>query len=289
MKVRIDKMLIIKDLSTIMLGTFIMALGINAFFLPNQLVTGGVTGAAIIVENLTTMFFGRGIPIWATNLIFNIPLFLLGGKFNGKYSLFKSIFSTVFLSASLYVCEFLPVVDTDFVLASIYGGVLCGLGLGFVFRRNATTGGTDLAATIIHKFARQFSVSQILFMLDSVIIAVGFFIFGAERAMYAVIAVYITSKVIDVILEGMHYSKAAFIISDSAEDILAKILSELERGATKILGEGAYSKSPKNVVLCVVSKKEILELKRVVSEIDKNAFVIVADVREVLGEGFQNL
>ena len=276
----------IYDYIKIILGTTLLAIAINSFFEPLNLVTGGVTGLAIIIKNLTENVIGGGIPLWVTNIVVNIPLFIIAITLKGKNFGGRSLFATIFLSFALFYTQFLPHVSSDIILASVYGGVIAGSGLGLVLSAFSTTGGTDLAATIIHHYIKHISVAQIMLFLDAIIIVCGAFVFGGVQAMYAIISIFITSKVIDGILEGVHFSKATFIISHKSEEISSKILTELDRGVTGIHGEGMYCEVDRKILLCVVSKKEIVKLKELVREIDKSAFIIVADVREVLGEGF---
>ncbi len=277
---------IIRDYIWIILGTTIVAAAINMFFEKQQLVTGGVTGLAIVIKHVTESIFGGGIPLWLTNISLNVPLFIIGVKVHGKGFGTKTLFATFYLSFALYYTKFLPIPTTDLLLSSIFGGVVGGVGLGMVFSTFATTGGTDLLASILQVYSRHISVARILLLIDSLIILSGLFVFGIERAMYAIIVVYITVKVIDNILEGITFSKAAFIISNCAEQIADEIMLRLDRGVTGLKGRGMYTKFDKEVLFCVVSQKQIVQVKEIVKEIDSSAFVIVADVREVFGEGF---
>lgn len=274
------------DYLMIIVGTTLLALSINMFFDPLGLVTGGVTGLAIIIKALTSHLNGEGIPIYITNLVINIPLFLLALIIKGKNFGARSLFATFYLSFALYYTKGFEFVTQDLFLGSVFGGAISGIGLGLVFLAFSTTGGTDLAASIIQHFIKHFSIAQIMLFLDSMIILFGVFTFGAEKAMYAIITVFISVKFIDGILEGFHFSKATFIISERTEQIAEKIMNTLERGVTGLTGRGKYTNASKEVLLCVVSKREIVKLKEIVRDIDVNAFVIVADVREVVGEGF---
>lgn len=282
---------IIKDYLTIIVGTTILAISLNLFFDRMHMVTGGVTGIAIIIKDLTATATSEGIPLSVTNLVINIPLFLVALAVKGRSFGMKTLFSTFYLSIALWYTKFLPhlppEITSNLLLGSIYGAILGGVGLGLVFMAFATTGGTDLAATIIqHKF-RHYTIAQLMFVLDALIIVGGFFSFGIEKAMYAVISVYIMAKIIDNILEGVHFSKAAFIISDHNQQIADQLLVQLDRGVTGLEGKGMFTNTEKQVLFCCVSKKQIVQLKQIVSSIDEKAFVIVADVREVLGEGFK--
>jgi uncharacterized membrane-anchored protein YitT (DUF2179 family) len=274
------------DYLLIIVGTTLLALSINMFFDPLELVTGGVTGLAIVIKEISHNLVEGGIPIYLTNLVVNIPLFLLAIFIKGKDFGARSFFATVYLSFALYYTSVFPVATTDLVLGSVFGGVIGGIGLGMVFLAFSTTGGTDLAASIVQQFLKHFTVAQIMFTLDSAIILFGVFVFGAEKAMYAIISVFISVKFIDGILEGFHFSKAAFIISYKTDLIAEKIMKTLDRGVTGLDGHGKFTNESKEVLLCVVSKREIVKLKEIVRDIDVNAFVIVADVREVVGEGF---
>lgn len=276
----------IVDYILIIFGTTLLAFAINVFFEPLEMITGGITGIAIIVKQKTQDLVVGGIPLWLTNLVINIPLFITALIIKGKDFGVRTLFATIYLSFALFYTQWLPEVTSDFMLGSVFGGVIAGVGLGMVFSAFATTGGSDLGATIIQHFHKHISVANILLALDGLVICLGFFVFGAEKSMYAIVSVYITAKVIDAILEGLKFAKAAFIISNKEEIIAKTLLSRLDRGITGLHGQGMYTKASREVLLCVVSKKEIVTLKEIVKECDHNAFVIVADVREVLGEGF---
>lgn len=277
------------EMILITIGTFLLSVSITVFYAPNNLVTGGFTGLAIIIADIALKYFNLTVPIWLTNTLLNIPLFLLSIKTSGKKFLFKTFFATILLSFMLFFTGFLPKIDVDLFLASVFGGVLGGTGLGLVFLGLATTGGTDLVAFLINKFIKHISVSKLILYLDSAIVLIGLFIFGPINAMYAIIAIYINSKCIEGILEGLNFAKAVFIISDHCELISKKIMETTERGVTGLNGMGMYSGNDKTVLLTVVSVKEIIKVKEETNKIDKNAFIIVADVREVLGEGFQSI
>lgn len=274
------------DYLLIIVGTTLLALAINSFFDPLELVTGGVTGFSIVLKELTKNVIVGGIPIYITNIVVNVPLFIVALVIRGKDFGVRSLFATFYLSFALYYTEFAPAATNNILLGSVFGGALAGIGLGLVFGAFATTGGTDLLASIIQYFLKHISVARIMLGVDAVIIALGVYVFGVEKGMYAIIAVYISVHVIDSILEGISFSKAAFIISEHNQEIAAKLLEVLDRGVTGLFGRGHYTKQEKEVLLCVVSKREIVRLKEIVKDYDEKAFVIVADVREVLGEGF---
>ncbi|WP_298839351.1 YitT family protein [Clostridium sp.] len=270
----------------IMIGATILAAGVNLFFANLKLVTGGVSGLAIVIEYLSIKNYGVDIPLWFTNMVVNVPLLAIAIKLKGRAFVGKSMFAAAYLSFALFYTSFIPTPKVDLLIASIFGGVFVGIGLGFVLRASASTGGTDLAANIIKVYLKNVPIAKIILAIDSTIILLGAFVFGIEKAMYALISTYIVSKVIDSILEGINFSKAVFIISDYSNEIAEILMKDLNRGVTGIHATGMYSKGEKQVLFVVVGKDEILPLQKMVKEIDTKAFITVADVREVLGEGF---
>ncbi|MGH4140206.1 YitT family protein [Clostridium sp.] len=270
----------------IIIGSTILAAGVNMFLAKIRLVTGGLSGLAIIIQYITEKQYGRGIPLWLTNIVVNIPLIAIAIKLKGRKFVGKSVFAAAYLSFALFYTSFIPAPEVDVLLSSIFGGVFVGIGLGFVLRASASTGGTDLAANIIKVYLKNVPIAKIILVIDSTIIIIGAFVFGIEKAMYALISVYIVSKVIDSILEGINFSKAVFIISDNSKEIAEALLKDLKRGVTGINGTGMYTKGEKQVLFVVVGKNQLVPLQKMVKEIDAKAFITIADVREVLGEGF---
>ncbi|MCD8023485.1 MAG: YitT family protein [Lachnospiraceae bacterium] len=265
---------------TMLLGTAIMAAAIKLVYDPANLVTGGVSGVSIIIKELTEL------PLWLSNTILNIPLFIAGYFVKGWKFIRRTIVSTLGLSFFLYI---IPDINTgldDLFLAALFGGVISGIGTGLVFMARSTTGGTDLLAAVLQRFMRHYTVAQIMQVLDGAIVLAGACFFGLNSALYAIIAVIAMGTVTDAILEGMKFSKVAYIISDHADEIAQAIMVQLDRGVTGLNGTGMYSGTAKNVLFCVVSRKEIVQLKDLVSELDRDAFVIVTDAKEVFGEGF---
>jgi len=275
------------DYLLIIIGTTFMAIGVTCFFEPNTLVIGGVSGLAIIIANYAGRF-SLNIPLWLTNIVLNAPLFLIAMKSLGKRFLVRTVFSTIYLSIAFYYTQFLLFpISEDLFLSSVFGGVLTGIGSALVFKAEATTGGSDMLAYIIHHTVKHISLSRVLFVIDGIIILMGFLAFGAEKTLYAIIAAYVATKTIDGILEGLSFAKAAFIISDYSKSIADTVMHDLRRGVTSLNGEGMYTHTEKGVLMCVVSSKEMPKLKEIVRKYDEKAFLIVADVREVLGEGFK--
>ena len=270
----------VRDYILILIGASIMGFAIKNIYDPIGLVTGGASGVAIILKKQF------GVPLWLTNTAINIPLFAAAAKLKGWSFIKRTLLATVTLSVSLYVIPEMPFLMDDLFLTALFGGLITGAGAGIVFACQATTGGTDMLAAIIRRWLPHYTLAQILQVLDAVIVLIGAGIFGVTYALYALIAIYAVSKVSDGIIEGMKYSKVAYIISDKSTEIAAAILKELERGVTALDAKGMYSGNRKDVLFCVVSRKEIAQLKELVVGHDAQAFVIVSDAREVLGEGF---
>ena len=264
----------------IAVGVFAMAVAINYFFSPNTIAPGGVTGFAVVVEELI------GIEIYLINLIINVPLFIFGAKALGKVTAIKTLYATFLLSFFLKILP--PIVLThDMLLSSIFGGVLAGAGLGLVFKFGGTTGGTDLAGAMINDKYPHFSVAGSMMMIDLLVVAfAGIVGKNIEISLYSVIAMFTTVKVIDLVLEGVGYVKAFYIITNMPDEIGDKLMLDLNRGVTSLQGKGMYTKENKEVLLCVVSRSQFSQVKEVVKSIDPNAFVMVTEMSEVLGEGF---
>ena len=274
------------DYLLIMTGTFLLSYAIIAFYAPNGIITGGVSGLAIIIADYTGRL-GFAVPVWFSNLTLNIPLFAIGYKSVPREYFFRSVFAFAFMTLTLFLAEFLPAPPADILLASVFGGVFAGIGIGLVFRSLATTGGSTLAAIIIKRaFLKHLSAPKIMFGLDCGVILVGFVVFGPIAVMYAIISLFVCARVTDMILEGVSFGKAAFIISKEAEPISAAIMQDMNRGCTLIDSRGMFTKESKPMLICVVNPKELVSIKQIVYSLDERAFVFVADVREVLGEGF---
>lgn len=275
-----------KDVILIIIGTFLMAVSVNLIYDPMGLVTGGVTGIGIVLRHLTLDVIGGGIPVWLTNIAINIPLFIISWIVLGIRYIAKTLVATVSLSFFLYLLPVTGIFETDYLLASVFGGVIAGAGIGLVFMTMTTTGGTDMIGMLIHHKKPYYSVPQLLMVIDGVVVIAGALVFGIHKALYAIIAVYICSRVSDRLLDGLKFAKSAYIISDKHKEIADEILHTLDRGVTGLAGKGMYSNQDKNVLFCVVSKKEMVEVLAVVYKIDPRAFVTISDVREVVGEGF---
>lgn len=270
----------------LVIGTGLVATAIQCIYDPISLVTGGFTGLAIIVKAVTSRMIPGGIPLWLTNIALNIPVFLAAWKIKGKRFIGRTLVGTFLLSAWLYVIPSIDLTQGDYILAAVFGGVIGGVGMGLILLAKATTGGTDMVATLVQHYVRHYSIVQIMQILDALVVLCGFYVFGIRAALYAIVAIFITSKVSDALMEGFKFSKAAFIITDKYELVAKCILEDLDRGVTGLMAKGMYSGADKCMLYCVVSQKEIVQVKEIVAEVDPNAFVIVSDAREVLGEGF---
>ena len=272
------------DYIGILVGVSITALALVWLLIPNKIAAGGVSGLAIVVYHLW------GLPVAITMLLLNLPLFLGSlATFGPRYGV-KTLFGTTFISIMIEfwdkVMNLIPLTK-DPLLASLYGGVIAGVGMGIAFRFRGTSGGTDLAAQLLNRISGV-SVGHSLLLFDGfVIIMAGLAFNSSELALYAIITLFITSKALDAILEGLDYAKAAIIISEQSDVIGERILTELQRGATALFGRGLYSSSNKEIILCVISRAEEVRLKELVKQLDPKAFVIITDVHEVLGEGFK--
>lgn len=274
------------DYIMVIVGTGLLATSIKCLYDPIGLVTGGFTGLCIVIKEVTEGIVDGGIPLWLSNLILNVPLFLVAWKVKGKRFIWRTIIGTFLLSAWIYVIPAVDLTQQDYFLAAVFGGCIGGAGMGLILLGRATTGGTEMVAVLLQHFVRHYSVVQIMQVLDAMIVLFGLYMFGIKAGMYAIVAIFVTTKVSDGLMEGFKYSKSAFIITDHYEAVADRVLQELDRGLTGLYAKGMYSGTDKCMLYCVVSKKQIVELKDIVSEIDPDAFVIVSDVREVLGEGF---
>ncbi len=272
----------------ITLGTLLMAAGLLMFLEPNTIAPGGVTGLAIVIQKVS------GIPMDVTNLAINIPLFILGIMVLGKAFGAKTAYGTATLSLFIRILIIFfgdnMNATGDLLLASIFGGVILGIGIGLVFKSGGTTGGTDLAGAILNKYVPGLSTAKLMMIIDLVIVTTaGMVNRNIETSLYSVISLYVLVKVADFIVEGLNYSKAFYIITDYSEEISKEIFEKLDRGATALKGKGMYTGEDKDVLLCVVNRAQVTKLKDIVYSLDNQAFIMVSTIHEVLGEGFTPL
>jgi uncharacterized membrane-anchored protein YitT (DUF2179 family) len=266
----------------ILIGSAIIGFTFNVFLLPNQIASGGVSGISTILHSV----FGwePAYVQWA----FNIPLFIAGVIFLGKQFGIKTLVGTVFLPFIVFLTKNVEPWTHNPLLGALFGGAGVGLGLGIVFRGKASTGGTDLAAQIIHKYTG-LTLGTCVVLIDGLIVATAAFIFDIEKALYALISLYVTSKTIDLVQVGLRRSKTAMIISNKPDEVREGIFNEIDRGVTKLSAYGGYTDHERPVLMCVVDQTEFTKLKQLVKKIDPAAFVVVMDATEVLGEGFKGV
>ncbi len=269
-----------KNLFFISIGAFIFSFGINYFNIANQLLEGGFTGIALLLNY--EFNWSPSIII----LILNIPLFIFGWYKLGSSSMIYTIIGTLLVSLFLWITESFQKPMDDLLLAALYAGVSIGVGLGIIFRFGGTTGGVDIIARLAFKYFG-ISMGRTMFAFDAIVIGTSAFVISLDKAMYTLIAVFIGARVIDFVQEGAYAAKAATIISDHAPQIADKIMKEMDRGATLLKGRGGYTGSDKEVLYCVVSRNELSRLKKIVHAVDQSAFIVVNDVHDVLGEGFE--
>lgn len=276
-----------KVYSMILFGTLIMAGGFVFFISPYKLAPGGVYGIAIILHHLF------GLPIGLIGLTLDIPLTLIGLKILGPRFGAKTVVGFVSTSIWISLLElwwgYEPLVHDAPLLSSIYGGALIGIGLGFVFKSKATSGGTDIIAMILAKYTKM-PVGQLLIMVDSVIVLLGLIAFQDWMIpLLSWLVIFLTGKIIDAIVEGVGYDKSVIIISEKHELIRNKIIHDLKRGGTYLQGKGMYQGADKNVILTVVNRREVVLLKHFIGKVDPDAFVMVSDTNEIMGDGFKSL
>lgn len=277
---------IARDYILLAAGTGFIALAVQAVFDPMGMVNGGFSGLGIIIRRMTLGLIPGGIPLWFTNIALNLPAFLVAWFVMGRVFVQRTAIAAILLSVWLAVLPSVDLAKGDYLLAALYGGLISGIGIAMVFRTGNATGGTDLVASLLHRKFRNYSIAQILLVLDGAVIVAGYYLVGARPALYAVLSVAITTKVSDTILNGMNDSKMIFVVSDHSDEIAEHVLYEMDRGCTAIPAQGMYSDEMRKMLFCVVGKKEVLDFKDCVKELDPHAFVIVTDANEVLGEGF---
>jgi len=277
----------IKNYSLIIIGAFIMASGFVLFITPHKIVPGGVYGISIVLHYIFDT------PVGLTALFFDVPLTLIGIKVLGPRFGMKTVVgftaTALFMDTLTYLYGAQALVPDDPLLSSIFGGLLVGIGLGLIFKSRATSGGTDIVAMMISKYTKM-PVGQLLIIIDSVIVILGLVVFQDWRIpLYSLIVIFITGKVVDIILEGMNYDKVLFIISEKHKEIGDKIVKDLNRGGTFLKGEGMYTGSDKSIAFVVVNRREMTMLQDYIHHIDPKAFVTVLNSNEILGNGFRSL
>ncbi|AYA76823.1 YitT family protein [Bacillus sp. Y1] len=273
----------LKNIFFILLGSAIFSFGIVHFNMQNNLAEGGFTGITLL------LYFLFNLDPSYTNLLLNIPLFIIGWRLLGRNVFYYTLIGTLAVSVFLWIFQRyqinMPLKD-DLTLAALFAGVFIGVGLGIIFRFGGTTGGVDIIARLVHKYIG-WSMGKTMFLFDVVVITLSLiFYLTYQEAMYTLVAVFVGARVIDFMQEGAYSARGAIIISEKNQEIADKIMTEMERGVTVLKGHGSYSKQEKEVLYCVVGRNEIVLLKRVITSVDPHAFVSVTMVHDVLGEGF---
>lgn len=273
------------DIFVILAGTFIFAAGLYFFIEPANIAPGGVSGIALLINYVT------GAPVGVLNAAINAPLILLGYRFVGKEFIWKTLLSIVSFTVSYdYVLSMFPVYQGERLLSCIFGGVIWGIGLGLVFFRSGSTGGTDIIIKMINRKFPHLPLGRLTFATDLIIIIISIFVFRSiETGLYAVITIFVCSQVMDVVIYGGDRGKLVYIISDHAKEISDAIMASLDRGTTFLKGEGGFTGEEKRVLLCALRRNEYHTAQTIVQSIDPEAFMIVADSSEVRGEGFKAL
>lgn len=270
----------------ITVGTFFMAASTTMIYEPLSMVTGGFSGIGIIVKKLCADSFRIDVPVGFTTFLLNIPLFVMAFRWRGWRFVVKSMYAAFCFSVALMILPSIEIQHEDYLMAALSGGTLQGIGIGFVFSCNTSTGGSDLLSTLLHQWFPGLRVSELLILVDGVIVLTGMGVFGIRTGLYAIVAVIVTGKVSDALVEGLKFAKTVYIVSEHPLMISYEIMHRLDRGVTGLKGMGMYSGNEKQILMCVVSKKEMIKLVEIVKNADSNAFVVVIDAKEVLGEGF---
>ena len=284
-KGRKDK-ITVRDIFLTLVGTLLYALGVYIFTAPNQIAPGGVSGFATILNHLT------GAPIGTVTALVNLPLLVLGWFYLGHPFIVKTLVSVagfaVFYDYTLVPLQ-MPQYQGDHLLASLFGGALIGIGLGVTFLGESSTGGVDISCLVLQKKFPHIKISSLVFLTDVIIIAFGAIAYQTiESALYAIIAIFVSSKMIDIIVYGSYEGKMLLIFSDKSEEIAQKIMTA-GKGVTFLSGKGAYSGDEKQVICCAVRKNDYVKVKRYVKEVDESAFMIITSAKEVLGKGFKEI
>jgi uncharacterized membrane-anchored protein YitT (DUF2179 family) len=264
-------------------GAVVAAIGVKFFLVPNNIAPAGFTGIASIIHALY-----NPLPIGTLYLLLNAPFFYLGLRVNGKRFILRTLFAMILYSVATDYIE-IPSVTNDMLLASIYGGIIGGIGFGLILRFGGSTGGTDTLAKILTKNTLHLSVGMTMFIIDVVVVVSSAFVFGLVSSLYAIVTLSITDKVIDMVSNGLAVSRAFMVISEKSDEIAEAVMNRVERGITAFYARGAFSHTDKTVLLCVVSgNSEAVALKKIVYDIDEHAFIISWHANEVMGYGFKN-
>lgn len=273
---------IILEIFGSIIGALVMAIGVALFLLPNQLSSGGVAGIATIT------YYLLNIPMGMMILIINIPLFILAIFKIGKYFFIKTLIGTASLSFFIDILDKFEPLTNDRFLACVYGGIILGIGTAILLKSNSSTGGSDLVSYIAKKYKPSLQSGNIIVIIDIIIVTLNMVFFREiEIGLYSAIAIYLMGKVIDILFEGIDFTKLIIIISDKSEEIYKGIKEKIERGTTGIYGKGMYTNKEKLVLMCVAPRREVSRIKIISRRIDPHSFIIITNSREVVGQGFK--
>lgn len=273
----------ILQFTEITLGGILVGIALSVFLVRFKIAPGGISGISTVVHYLT------GIRVSTLILLINAPLFILGLLIFDKSFLVKSIYGTVVTSFATELMSFMPSLTEDILLASVFGGAIMGAGLSLVLKSRGSTGGTDILVLVLRKFLPRLSVGQIFLLIDGIIILIaGAFFESFETILYSGIALFVSTRITDLILEGLKFARLVYIISDKNEDITRQIYDKMDRGVTGLNSFSMYTGKSGRILMCAIRKHEIPNLKEIVRTIDSKAFVIIADAKEVMGNGFDN-
>ena len=276
------KKIIIEMIGTIV-GSLVMAFGVAQFLLPNQLSSGGISGVATIT------YYLFNIPMGTMILLINIPLFLFSMFKIGKTFFIKSLIGTVSLSVFIDILDKFKPLTEDRFLACVYGGIIIGLGTAILLKVNSSTGGSDLISYIAKKYNPTIKSGNTILLIDAVIVTLNMLLFKEiEIGLYSAIAIYLMGKIIDIVFEGVYFTKLILIVSNESEKIAKEIVEKVQRGVTGLYGKGLYTNENKIVLMCAASRRDIGKIKLIARSIDQKSFIIVTNSREVVGLGFKN-
>ena len=271
-----------KEILGTLIGAFVMAAGTSLLLLPNQLSSGGIAGIA------TIFYYLFNIPMGTTILAFNVPLFAFAGYKMGKLFFIKSMIGTISFSIFIDMLDRFPTLTEDRFLACIYGGIIIGLGTAIILKSNSSTGGSDLISYITRLYKPNLRSSNIITLIDDFIVTLNMIFFKEiEIGLYSAITIYIMGKIIDIVFEGIYFTKLIFIVSDQNEKIANRIGKTIGRGTTGLYGKGMYTNKDKMVLMCAASRGDVSRVKNIAREIDNKSFIIITNSREVVGLGFK--
>ena len=277
---------LVRDYALMLAGASLTAVAAKYIFDPTGLVTGGATGLSIIIRQLTERYWTHTVPLWLSTLLINLPIFLYAARMSGLRHVFRTGLVTLIMSAELYLMPEVTFMPDDKLLTAVFGSLLVGVGSGLLLTAHATSGGSDMLGEAMHHHFRSVSVGRLIQIIDGLIVVGGLLTFGVENTLYAIIAVYVMGRIVDLILSQGKRARTAYIISDKSEAIAEAIMTRLDRGVTGLSGRGMFTGEDKCVLMCVCSNRELVDVKDIVRDLDPRAFIILGEASEVRGEGF---